>query len=395
MPIDTSNKSFCMFPWTHVNVDPDGSVRPCCLSTKNLYGTVKSKSMVETLNSSAAKHLRKQMLKGEPISFCNQCYEIEKISNNSLRNFANTRFGKYFDEVIANTDSDGTLTDIKLRYIDIRFSNICNFKCKMCGPHLSSSIAAEQKKTNPWIEIFQRPRNDLSLINEVLDHKDCLEIIYFAGGEPLLTEEHYILLEELIKQNKTDVLLRYSSNSSTVNYKQKDLFDLWKYFDKIEFMASIDHYGERAEYIREGTVWNEIETNIKKISSLSNVDFSIHSVLSIFNYLTLDNFYSYLDSLDLSFKISVFRLVYPTYMNAQNLPDHLKTIGRKKLKLFSNKTMYRNPLLSRFIRDFVAFVDSSPPDPSWIDSFKNNVMNKSDKDFFNVFPELETMFDAD
>ena len=52
--------------------------------------------------------------------------------------------GKYFDDVIATTDMNtGRIINFRMRYFDIRFSNICNFKCRTCGSAFSSKWEQE------------------------------------------------------------------------------------------------------------------------------------------------------------------------------------------------------------------------------------------------------------
>ena len=77
----------------------------------------------------------------------------------------------------------------------------------------------------------------------------------------LITPEHYVILEEMIRKGRTDTILRYNTNAS-ISYKQYDIFDLWKHFDRIELSCSID-YGERAEVMRHGTDWARVEEKLK------------------------------------------------------------------------------------------------------------------------------------
>ena len=119
---------------------------------------------------------------------------------------------------------------------------------------------------------------------------------YFAGGEPLITPEHYVILEEMIRKGRTDTILRYNTNASTISYKQYDIFDLWKHFDRIELSCSIDHYGERAEVMRHGTDWARVEENLTKFRSLDYVVFQLNTVFSIMNYMTITEFYEYMHS---------------------------------------------------------------------------------------------------
>jgi MoaA/NifB/PqqE/SkfB family radical SAM enzyme len=394
------NDVFCMFPWLHVYVESDGETRPCCIGTYGLsYGSVKTQSMTQILNSQVAKKLRLNMINGEKSSICNNCYEAEKVSVHSLRAFANSRFSHHYDDVMANTNLiDGTLSNIKLRYIDIRFSNICNFKCRSCGPLFSSLLSAEAKKKDSTIKIVQKPREDTKLLEEVLEHSEYIDQIYFAGGEPLITDEHYVILESLVKKNQTNILLRYNSNCSVISYKDKDLLDLWRHFKQIEFCASLDHYGEKAEYIRHGTDWGVVENNVLKINKLPNVVFSVNTVMSIFNYLTLYEFYQYLIEKKIIYRndlhISLYRSLDPKFLCAQNLPLHLKEIGKEKNTRLINYLDNNGHMFSYAVKDAIDFVELTESYNGWKNEFQRNIIEKDsirNENFLKTFPELESL----
>ena len=140
----------------------------------------------------------------------------------------------------------------------------------------------------------------------------------------------------MIRLGRTDIQLRYNTNMSNLKYKNKDLLDLWSRFSqKIDVSASIDDFGKRAEYIRSGTVWEEVEENFRKLRSLPYVHTSINSVLSIFNFVTLNEFYNYLIDNNLYTPedrvYTIYNMVGPPQYAAFALPMHLKTFGLENL----------------------------------------------------------------
>ena len=92
-------------------------------------------------------------------------------------------------------------------------------------------------------------------------HFDTVERIYFAGGEPLMMEEHYRILKRLIKMGRSEVVLIYNTNLSTLNLKKDSVLDLWPQFDRVVIEASLDGSGERGEFVRKGLVWEEWKEN--------------------------------------------------------------------------------------------------------------------------------------
>lgn len=333
------SKYFCIFPWIHQYVSPKGDVLPCC-STDNssCLGSTKTHSLEQVFNNENTREMRRLMLEDKPHDLCRSCYKFEESHPYSYRNFARSRFGHLID-IIDTTLVDGTVPEFKLRYIDVRFSNLCNFKCRTCGSECSSQFAAEQRQLGIDGEVLLRAdgRNG-QLLQEVLTQIDNAEMIYFAGGEPLIADEHYEIIEELIRRNRTDIKLRYNTNCSNLNYKNYDLAKLWSHFDNVEISCSIDHYGERAEYIRKGTVWSEVEHNIRIIREMPNVDLQFNTVLSVFNYTTIHNFYDYMIKNDLiretDFHHFICTTSNPMYYSATSLPNTIKEAATQDIKSY-------------------------------------------------------------
>ena len=166
-----NSKTFCILPWIHMYVNPDGSVLPCCIAQhKERLGNVQEESIKDIWNNEKYKSLRKRMLAGEKCNECTACYSSEENNNQSMRQDKLNRF-KESISLIQNTNSDGSLNEMNLKYFDVRWSNICNFKCRSCGSLYSSSWAAENNKQNniqKEVFIFAGGKNNDDLYNPVL-----------------------------------------------------------------------------------------------------------------------------------------------------------------------------------------------------------------------------------
>jgi MoaA/NifB/PqqE/SkfB family radical SAM enzyme len=391
------SKVFCMFPWLHLNVTPKGDVYPCC---SNNYTTpmanTRRTSLEDAFNCQEMKSLRTSMLNDVPSKICEFCYKHEEASPHSFRQYSKEHFGKYFDEIVPTTESDGTVSDFKMRYFDIRFSNICNFKCRTCGAEFSSQWAKEMRDNHDPkhpIVIHADPKG--KLLEEVLIHIDHIDLAYFAGGEPLITDEHYTILEEMIRKNRTDIILRYNTNASNIKYKNHDVVKLWKHFKKIELSCSIDHYGERAEWLRKGTDWGKVESNLKTFRELEGVSFQINTVFSLFNYYTITDFYNYLISKDIikgdDWHHTLYLTVNPSYYSATSTPKILKQLSADKANNWIHKNQGAFPVLAQLLTGAIQFADKSH---TWTDNkerFFQHVLSTDrirKEGFFNVFPEL-------
>ena len=210
---------------------------------------------------------------------------------------ANKHHGHHIKKV-AKTQQDGTVDDFELTYWDIRFSNLCNLSCRSCGHIFSSSWYQDQaklagpewKRTHKVLNYAGRFETDAW--EQLVEHIDHVEQIYFAGGEPLLMDEHYRILDELVRRKKFDVRLIYNTNFTHTELKDRSVFEYWKLFDSVSVGASLDDSGPRAEYIRKGTDWAVVEQNRRDMMKICpKVDFYISPTLSIMNAWSITDFH--------------------------------------------------------------------------------------------------------
>jgi radical SAM protein with 4Fe4S-binding SPASM domain len=283
----TKSDVFCMIPWIHMHAFPDGRAYPCCLGDdKYPIGNFKQDTMESVWNQSAYKTMRQNMLEERPCKECTKCYEQESAGFMSMRNSTNKNFGHHIN-IVDQTKSNGQFDDFKLRYYDVRFSNLCNFTCRTCGGWFSSSWYKEETDIygpRNYPSVLFAGRDEHDMWNQLQQHIPYLEQIYFAGGEPLMMEEHYWILKELVKREMFDVKLIYNTNFSRLHLKDDNVLDYWRLFKNVSVGASLDAMGPRAEYIRKGTKWDQIVRNREQmLESCPDTDFYVSSTVSLYN----------------------------------------------------------------------------------------------------------------
>ena len=206
------SKTFCMAPWVEVHVTTTGEIVPCCAADlgEPLGNTQQGDTLEESWNSERATKLRMDMLQEKRNGICKNCHTYEDLGRRSERDCYNKDFTKYFDRVEMTKD-DGELEIFDPPFIDIRFSNVCNLKCRMCGPHFSTSWykdAIAEGKIDSSYPLIVRPTEDPEeLWKQVEVILPTVERIHFAGGEPLAAKEQYWMLEYLIDNGRTDVVI--------------------------------------------------------------------------------------------------------------------------------------------------------------------------------------------
>lgn len=286
---------FCMIPWIHMHAFPNGQAYPCCLGdSQHPIGDLHKNTIKEVWNDTPYKTIRKNMLEERPCVECTKCYEQERHGFMSMRNSSNKSFGHNIG-IVDQTKSDGEFDDFKIRYYDIRFTNLCNMSCRTCGGWFSSSWYQEEtdlfgKRDYPQFMYAGKDKDDMW--NQMQEHIPYLEQIYFAGGEPLIMEEHYNVLKELVRRKMFNVRLQYNTNFSRLNLKNENVLDYWRLFDSVSVGASLDAMGTRAEYIRKGTKWDDIVRNREQMIEITpKTDFYVSSTVSIYNVLHVMDFH--------------------------------------------------------------------------------------------------------
>jgi MoaA/NifB/PqqE/SkfB family radical SAM enzyme len=294
----TQSKVFCIYPWIHLNANPDGRAYPCCMTEHSApVGDCKQNTLSEIWNNDPMKKIRLDMINETPITGCQRCYEQEQSGFFSGRQSANKHHGHHIDRVL-ETQPDGKLDRFEMVYWDIRYSNLCNLKCRSCGHIYSSQWYQDQAKlAGPeWAKnnrvLNYAGRTETDMWEQLIPHLDYVEQIYFAGGEPLMMEEHYNILDELDRRGRFDVRLIYNTNFTHIKLKDRTVFDYWKKFHSVSVGASLDAMEDRGEYIRKGTNWSTVEHNRRlMMDTCPNVDFYVSSTLSIMNAWHLPDFH--------------------------------------------------------------------------------------------------------
>jgi molybdenum cofactor biosynthesis enzyme MoaA len=268
-----------------VTILPDGKIAPCCV-IKNGY----TKDIAEIKNPNRFADLKTDS---------SPCYSCVELGPHSFKSFFN-KFNKN-----------------KIEFIDFRNSNLCNLKCRTCGPHFSSSWAKEQGH-----EVVIQKINVDAYIDQILSAN--IREIYFAGGEPLLNADHWLLLEKLIKLGLAkNITLRYSTNLTIIDYKDRPAHEYWNHFNQVDVQVSMDATEIAFEYIRSGADWPTVDKNINTLKTLGGgkIKTSIAFTLSILSVWFLLDVLKYAKSKQLP--VQIVHLTDPNYFTLNVMPDEL------------------------------------------------------------------------
>lgn len=332
--------SFCVMPWMNISVDPDGSVKPCCISKQFIKKPDGSNynlgydKIDDIVNSPDYVDLRKKMLSGEQIESCVQCYTIESYNKQqSKRTIYNTRW--ISNPNVIEKIKQGSVIDTRVFDFDLRFGNLCNLACKSCIPVNSSQLEKEllelsevsnikqfftittHDNINDW---YQTPVFDEN-IKASVDH---IQQLYITGGEPTIIKKNFEILEYLIECGKSqNIRLIFNSNMTNLNSR---FYELLEQFESVVFFASIDGFNEIQEYLRYPSAWSQIDKNIQKLVSMgSKIQISPAPVIQIGNLNKIVDLFEYFENFNRAANESIIKirlnlLEYPSHLNIVHLP---------------------------------------------------------------------------
>jgi radical SAM protein with 4Fe4S-binding SPASM domain len=326
------NKTFCPMPFCHVNVKQEGKVSACWRYPDRI-GDYTTESIVEIWNGDKLKTLRKQLLNGERPEGCRSCWDMEDSGVKSTRQQTTEDYKKIidFETVSSVIDDDYAMPLGNLKSVEVRFDNICNLMCRHCSPDYSSvwevAVKRDEALNKKMIQLgtFRKQEEHVKLNDRIIDEignlSDNLVEVMLAGGEPLYHNKHYKFIESLLP-NADKIMLSYNSNLTTLEYKGKNILDLWKNFRRVLLRVSIDGDRDCYQYVRVHNDLDKVEANIAKVIELPNTKVNATCTTSLLNITRLTSIVEYFLSLGAYFHTSIVQ--YPRALNPKLLPQELK-----------------------------------------------------------------------
>ncbi len=311
------NKPVCFLPWVHLYVDTRGNVKSCC-NANVVYGNIREQTIREIWFGEKVQKFRELNLNGVKDRRCGHCWKREAVGKVSLRQESQDRF--HIQQEL-NFEPQVPIS------FDLRFSNLCNLKCRTCWHGASSSWFSDAKVlgNNSGSKAVISATENVDLVGAIFKLDVDPEEFYFGGGEPLMMQEHYQILETLISKKLTNVRLRYNTNLTRLKLGQWNVLELWSQFSDVHVDISIDALFKQGEYIRDGLRWNDFIENFKVLVD-NNMRVRIAPTISVLNALELPSLHRYFVSNNFiginDIQLNV--LDRPNFYNIKSLPNELK-----------------------------------------------------------------------
>lgn len=282
--------TLCPMPWMHLEIGQTGKVRPCCIYSDRVHN-IQDHTLQEIFNSDVIASTRQHLLDGERIHQCSGCWDMEKQGVTSHRQRHLQMLGRDFLGKYVSTP--------EIKSLDIKASNACNFKCRICNAGNSSLHAAEQAKFENIIVKHSDSHVDSLFKQQLPELVSQLENLDFYGGEPFFLKQILNFVEDAAIDGHAEHLrLHFNTNGSI--YPEK-LEKYWQQFKHVDIHFSVDDIDQRFELQRGGS-WEQVESNIKRFVSLQlpNMSLNLMPAISIMNVFYLDELFDWADNLGLS-----------------------------------------------------------------------------------------------
>lgn len=364
--LDQISPTFCAAKWLQVTLHlHNGQTHSCHHPDTHSIPLDELKNNPSALhNTSYKKSLRKMMLEGKRPEECHYCWAAEDTP------------GEHFSDRVIKSADDWAVNEledlarkpiddnINPRYVELSFSNACNFKCSYCYPNISSKLLEEVRKFGDYR--IHNKRQSLSYLesHNMLPFEPeeenpyvkafwewwpslypDLRVLRITGGEPLLSPNTFRVLEKVMEAPNKNLELAINSNLGTPKSLIDRLIDQMKKIDELKSLrrlriyTSIDSWSTQAEYIRNGLKFEEFWKNVNRIlDELPTVDLTL---MSTFSSLSVPRFHELLKGvLELKQKahkaarpgsvvIDISHLVAPYHQSILLLP---KEMLRKNLE---------------------------------------------------------------
>lgn len=455
------SKTFCTAPWQDIHIVTDGGFKGCCVMeqrTGKYFTDGKDVNVTQGinagLNSDTAKEIRLDSLNDKWHTACARCKKEEMSGMKSMRLLYEDRWKDKFSYedalVITNTETGELPDDHVPFFYDIQLGNLCNLKCRICHPVVSSSWIPDFVKLNNLPEKFRMPLPGDRVVaiehvkgkqyniepspfawaesdefwEEMSERKSKMSHLYLIGGEPMMIHRHFDFLKECIDSGDAKhITLQYDTNLTNL---PKKVMKYWTEFEKVMIGFSIDGMGPELEYMRNPIKWKQM---LKNISIVDEFGYANNNRVQVYDSVTV-SIYNVIHVLDyIEWKVKAGKSTYkelwqehkpnfgvhplhtPSHLSVQTIPHDAKTVINAKYNNWRSKMVAwvdsidkyseiqtKDSLkysINEYVDTWIGFINqndnSKQMNEFW--DYTNKLDEIRDESFSDVFPQLNSLLE--
>ena len=331
--------NFCIAPFVNFSTTTKGHPRLCCQAEEWKHINIANLTVDDIWSNQVYKQARDKFLNNEWPNECSSCKNLESNGIFSRRYLENERW--------KHLDWEELKTNPSIYCYDLRMGNACNLRCVMCNPYNSNQWYEEYQNFNHLKNQHQTAGNkwaiDGSLLDDIKNNLDNVQLLYFAGGEPLLIKKHRELIDLCIETGIAEKIdLIYDTNGTYIN---KEWVDKWSKFKKVQINFSIDGGKEVNEYTRYPTNHDDLPMVFELLSN-SNLSVFLQIALGAHNIFEIKHLENYKNQYNFD-GINISIVNWPNFMSIDNLSDVVK---KEVINLYCNVPNYRLNQIAKNIR---------------------------------------------
>jgi MoaA/NifB/PqqE/SkfB family radical SAM enzyme len=375
--------TYCPMPFVTLAVNPNNWLSRCMMSHK-LMGPITK----DGYSNSNFQQLRSDMLSGIwDKDGCHSCWFKENNGQTSKRNKWVNSEVRYTGAADVYKNNLNTKTNT-IKHLYMNFNNICNFKCRMCGPHFSNAWVPDYNKLKPlgsykdamtnngqkWSQPKQQIDVDKFLAEFGSDLGE-LHGIWITGGEPFIDNSMFEFFEKLKQYcDPAQLKVLITTNASKLNVQRLEEL---RGFDRLQLHVSVDATGDLFGYMRGyNYAWNDLDAKINELCNAQekyNFKLSLNGTYQIYNMLNLESFYDWMLQYVSIDWIEHRVLTSPKQLQARHASDEIKAQALEQV----------NRLEQRF------------PNNGYLVDIRNEINQPADQRYAEVFKlwneELDTI----
>jgi organic radical activating enzyme len=346
-------------------------------------------------NSSHMRNLRAQFLAGEKPQTCRKCWNEERAGRASKRMHTLDRLKHMLPDQAWTTDAK------PLMFLDLKLGNICNLKCRICGPWSSSQFATEelnfmpreeQKRSHAYqmLRAGAWPRENEQFWSQIDTVLSDIRYIEFTGGEPFMIDQHFDMLQGIVDRGIAhNVEIHYNTNGTQWPERGPDI---WQHFKTVEIAFSIDDLDQRFEYQRTNAVWTEVCDNLERFRQLRaqypNIQLQCCSTVNVFNVRYIDQLAWWISKQN--FDYVYWNIMHDAwYFSIATLPAAAKTAITHHLRFNAAPAAYQKD-----INGVVDFMNNGASTDGFV--LRSNIEDldrKRNQDFAVICPEMAQLIE--
>jgi hypothetical protein len=373
-----SRDAFCILPWTHLEVMPDGVTKICCVAREPVKSggarmNVARQTLEEIRNSPYLRSVREALADGRRIPVCGYCWAQEARGETSQRQLWNGLMPLQTATVTEGLAAgDDPREPRPLEFLQISLGNKCNLACRMCNASYSSRIEEDpvHLKWAPRVRSAHGKDRALAVLRgsgsarrnwqdgvpwfeqpsfvegDMMAAGASLRTLYVTGGEPLFVPAFDALLDEYVRRGYAQrMTIAVNTNLFHNEARIARAMDALLRFQHRHLGPSIDGSGDVYEYVRYPAKWSIVDRNLRTVAGLrrehASLSVTLTTVVQVYNVFNLLDLFRYADELGIECKPHV--LEGPPHLRPHVLPRELRQAAAGQLQAYARTTPNQGP----------------------------------------------------